>query len=198
MRHLLVCSMLLCLAGGLAKADPILTLDPTNGTVSGSPGDIVGWGFDLSSDSTNWISVITSSIINESNPQFGDGYTDFIGAQGGPDNGILDPGDPDWVQSFNFLNSTGVGYYAIDPGATIGGSDTGLIDVTYELFSSDPSICPTCSLGFADVYAPFTVDIVAPTAGGVPEPSPFWLVSIGAALLGIRRGIQYGAAKFSR
>ena len=70
------------LAGNLAAAT--ISIDPISGIVSGSPGDVVGWGFNAyNTDLLQSISFSQSVLINETNPLLGI-YTDLIGPQGGP------------------------------------------------------------------------------------------------------------------
>lgn len=164
----------------ILSASPVLTLDPSSGSISGLPGDTVGWGFTLTSDDTEWISVVTTSLINESNPALGF-YTDTAGLFGGPMNAVLAPGAAPWVMSFDALNQTGLGAYTIDPSAPIGAMDAGMIDLNYETFSADPNICSSCATGFGDLQV--QVQVTAAT----PEPANFVTFLFGIALVVLSR-----------
>ncbi len=180
MKNALCLSILALAAAVPSAAGPVLTLDPPGGTIQGAPGSTVGWGFTLTSDSTSWISVVTSALIDETNPLLGT-YTDFAGLLGGPDNGVLDPNTAPWTEAFDNTNMLGIGAYVIDPGAVPGDSDSGLLDLNYEAFSTDPNICPTCATGFFDLQVPFEVDVTA--SQSAPEPSAAWLIGLGLLLI---------------
>ena len=172
MKNILVASILAL----SAYAGPSFTLSPSSGSITGHPGDTVGWGFTLTSDTTEWISVVTSSLLIESDPGLGT-YTDFAGLQGGPVNGVLAPNAPAWTESFDAVNMLGLGSYNIGPSF---GIDSGLLDLNYETFSADPNTCTNCSTGFGDLLAPFQVQ-------SAPEPAVFWMVGLLLAVGRLRR-----------
>jgi hypothetical protein len=179
---------LLCILalGTLASADtisPTLTLDPTNGALTGPPGSTVGWGFTLtnlgsdflvSTGSDFCVGVITSPCSNS----FGT-YTDFAGPQffvvGPP------PESSSFTQSFNNTLQLGMGSFLINLGST--GTVNGFIVLTYDLFSVDPNspdfnpIADTVSNGnFLTAPASVTVGTA------VPEPGSLLLVASGAVV----------------
>src|SRR5947209_2529983 len=127
------------LGTGGASASTI-TLDPTGGGVTGTPGSIAGWGFTVQAHPTLWTSFVSSFTLSETDPSIGL-YTDFIGMQGGPVNFVLAPGAPDWVEAFDNGSQTGIGAFAILPGASGGSQNSGLIHVMFDLFTSDPNVC---------------------------------------------------------
>lgn len=153
-------------------AGPVLTLTPS-GDLSGRPGETVGWNFTLTSDDTEWISVIGSFPIFETNPLLGI-YTDIIGSLGGPTNNSLAPGEPAWQGL--------LANYQIDPLAAVNDSNFGTIFVLYERFSADPSTCNDCRTGEGQLEAAFSV-----TVSDVPEPGTWALLAAGLALCGIAR-----------
>ncbi len=127
-----------------ARADATLTLDPPNGAISGLPGTTVGWGFTFENDTD--YAVITGTAFCDSSssplpdicfpvsPSLG-AYTDFAGAQfivAGPA-----PESPSITQSFDNNLQTGIGSFAIDPGAF--GTATGIIVLTYDLYAVSPN-----------------------------------------------------------
>jgi hypothetical protein len=175
MKSILVLSILALTAGLSAYAGPTLTVIPSSGSIQGFPGTTVGWGFTLTSDPVDWISVVTSSLLIESDPGLGT-YTDFAGLQGGPVNGVLAPNAPDWTETFDPVNMLGLGSYTIGSGF---GTDAGLLDLNYETFSADPNTCTNCATGFADLLVAFQVS-------SVPEPSAVWLVGLALPLLWLR------------
>lgn len=165
MKNAIVLSILMLAAAAAGHAGPVFTLDPSSGSIQGHAGQTVGWGFTLTSDPADWISVVTSLLLGESDPSLGV-YMDEAGALGGPVNGVLAPGAAPWTVPFG----PGVGAYVIDPAAAVGMIDQGLLDLNYETFSADPNVCTHCALGFADLQVPFQVAVVA-----APEPASFWL-----------------------
>ena len=174
-------SLVLTAAMGIAYAAPVLTLTPP-GPVSGAPGSAVGWGFHLTSDPTEWIAVIASFTTDETNPSLGF-YIDLIGSQGGPVNGVLPSGDPDWIQDFDPIAGTGVGYFQIFPDALLQSVNSGNIHVLYERFSADPATCGGCRLDSGDLIVPFSFTVDA----AVPEPSTLSLLGLAALAVLWRR-----------
>src|ERR1700757_2594148 len=99
-----------------AQADSIsLTLDPTNGALTGPAGSTVGWGFTLTNTGTDYavisgsdfcVGVITSPCTNSLGT-----YTDFSQFQfvlAGPSQSV--------TQTFNQTLNTGLGSFLINPG----------------------------------------------------------------------------------
>jgi hypothetical protein len=164
-------------------AAPVLTLGPVNGAIAGTPGSTVGWGFTLSSHFSHYLSAISSMILTEDNPTLGF-YQDNIGAQGGPSGGVLEPGEPAWSQDFDIHAGRGLGFYMIDPGAPIGGVNSGRLLVQIEVFSDNPLTCGSCLVDTLEYQFAFSVTAVEP----IPEPSTGILVVAGvAAAFGLRR-----------
>lgn len=160
-----------------AYAGSILTLNPSDGAISGSPGATVGWGFTLTSDSTDAITFISSFLLNESNPGFGQ-YSDIIGYQGGPDAGFVDPGAGNWTENFFYspdpLLQQGVGLYRVSPLSAPGQSDTGVIHIEYELDAVGGD-CPGCYVASGSFEVPFSITSADTTAA--PEPGTSSLVA---------------------
>ena len=175
------------LAGGLlltsAWADPILTLIPADGAISGTPGTTVGWGFTLTNDAH--YAVITGRGFCDStssplpdiclppSPNLGT-YTDFAGAQflvagPSPENTVIS-------QTFDNTALTGIGSFVIDPSAS--GTASGIIVLTYDLFSvspNDPAFSPDDELSSGNYLT------AAASVTAVPEPASISL--LGAVLL---------------
>jgi hypothetical protein len=177
-------SLTLLAGPAISFASPVLTLDPPSGDISGQAGSTVGWGFRLTSDGTGWISVIGTVALFETNPALGS-FTDFIGPQGGPVSGAL-AAAADWVQLFDLSAASGLGAFAIDPGAQIGDSDSGTFRVLYETFTDNPATCGGCMDGVGSVDVGFSVTAAA-TVSATPEPGSWVLVAGGIWWLGSRR-----------
>ncbi len=161
----------------VAQATPSFALNPLDGAISGAPGDTVGWGFHLTADSTDWVSVIGTLILTETNPL--GVFTDFIGPQGGPSSGVLAPGDPDWIQDFDPVGVLGLGSYVIDPATPVGQIDSGTFLIQYETFSDNPATCGSCFLSSDQFMQDFTIG----TVSSAPEPATWSITLVGVAII---------------
>jgi hypothetical protein len=183
----------------VANADSVtLQLDPLSGTVSGSPGDTVGWGYTLDNNTGDYL-VVSYSAFCESGqdplftscaPALGaSSYMDFLSlpanfteiTPGGTASAAFDP-----------TTTSGVGEYSIDPLIT-SGSDSGSITVIYDLFNGDPTnggsqVCANPTTGVCDfeVSAAAEVDVLGATSP-VPEPRLAILLGFGLVVLIIYR-----------
>ena len=159
----------------LARADSIsLTLDPTNGALTGPAGSTVGWGFTFTNLGIDF-AVITGSdfcvgvITSPCGTSFGT-YTDLAGPQFvlvGPS-----PESSSVAEVFNNSLGTGLGSFLIDPAAT--GTVTGQIVLSFDLYDLDPNspgfdpLANTISVGNS-LTASASVT-VGTQAVSVPEP----------------------------
>jgi hypothetical protein len=176
---------IILLLAGLAVANAAtLTLDTPN--LVGSPGETVGWGFTLTADPDRWMTVVGSTLINETNSSLG-WYSDRIALQGGPLDFFLPPGAPNWIQSFDLFATAGLGSYTIDPLAVEGGINSGQILVQIELFSSiNPEDCEvSCYLGTEELLVPFSISVGPSGPSEVPEPSTLGIVGLGTAAIAL-------------
>lgn len=180
-----------------AHADPILTLNPVGGALTGSVGSTIGWGFTIS-NSTDYLLVTGSAfcdsassplpgICNPVSPNLGS-YTDFIGQQFlvvGPS-----PESTTISQDFDNAALTGLGSFSINADAT--GTASGILVVTYDLFSvspNDPNFDPNDEISGGN----FLTENASVTVGQTsPVPEPTSLVLIGSGFLGfvLRRAHQ--------
>ncbi|PYR95871.1 MAG: hypothetical protein DMG16_29370 [Acidobacteria bacterium] len=189
MNKTLMCGLLAgCLLLTAAWADPILTLNPANGVISGLPGTTVGWGFTFTND-TNY-AVITGSQFCASTssplpdicfplaPNLGT-YADFAGAQflvagSSPENSVIS-------KTFDDTALTGIVSFDIDPGDS--GTASGIIVLTYDLFSvspNDPAFSSDDELSSGN-YLTAAASVTAVPVTAVPEPASLSL--LGAAWL---------------
>lgn len=142
--------------GAALQAAPMLTTDPVDGALRGWSGATVSWSFTLTSDSEEWIAVVASFLLDETDPSLGM-YSDEIGMEGGPSDGVAPPGAL-WMSI--------LGRYAIDPLAPVGAMNSGTLKVLYEAFSGDPNTCGDCYLRSGEFDAPFSVTVTE-----IPEPA---------------------------
>jgi hypothetical protein len=168
-------AMVLALVGcSTVAAGPIVTLLPPDGAIQGAPDSVVGWGFNITADDTMWTTIVGVVVLNETDPAVGL-FIDLISPQGGPLNGSLAPGSPDWTQpSLPFLG-LGFGAYSISSTAATGAINEGQFVVLYELFSSDPLTCGGCFVDSGITALPFSVEVV-------PEPGTTAMIAGGLAL----------------
>ncbi len=153
-----------------AGAGTVLTLDPWGGALAGNPGDTVGWGFTFYNDA-NYALVTSSDYITTTGVGT---YTDLISAVFqvvGPS-----PESPSWTQAYDPLTPAGMGSYLIDPLAAPGASSTGVIQLTYDLYSVSPNdglFDPGADLVSSGntISADASIDVTQPQYSGVPEPA---------------------------
>ncbi len=167
--------------GGMARADGVtLTLDPTDGALTGPAGSTVGWGFTFTNLSS-YFAVISGSdfcvgvITSPCATSFGT-YTDLAGLQfivAGPS-----PEDSSFTAVFDNSLGTGLGSFLIDPAST--GTVLGQIVLFYDLYSVDPNSADfdptldTLSVGNT-VKAAASITVGTSTVS-VPEPGSILLL----------------------
>ncbi|HKW16192.1 MAG TPA: hypothetical protein VJO35_01660 [Terriglobales bacterium] len=172
-RNLMLAVFCVSVLASMVRADSIsLTLDPTDGALTGPAGSTVGWGFTFS-NSGNDFAVISGSdfcvgvITSPCSTSFG-AYTDVAGQQFI----VAGPGSPSFTAVFNNSLGTGLGSFQIDPAAT--GTVAGQILLFYDLYNVDPNslyfdpLLDTISVGDL-VTAPASVTVGTRT---VPMPEP--------------------------
>jgi len=179
-----VCILLSAALG--ARADVTFTLAPADGSLEGTAGTAVGWGYTIST-TTDYVTIESIS--------FGDLTPIGVFSTPGIPSSVASAGSPittSWVEGISGLQ------YDISSSAILGASTEGVMTLTYDTFS-DPGL--TNQIGFgdtvnaqfdsADVLAQVTVNGVAPPTT-VPEPSFSWLV---VPMLGL---VLFRARTFNR
>jgi len=178
-----VITMLLAAVAMAAPIPPTLTLIPSDGSVAGGPGGVVGWGFTLTNtDPSDWV-VLTGSEFTGSTV-YGN-YVDYLSlptaplyvAGPAPESSTV---TQDWDPSSN--PPLGVGEFDINSTAAPG-PITGDIVVHYSEFSQDPN-SPTFDPDTSTVIADATLTNPA-TINVVPEPAMLSLLLVGAVPLTI-------------
>jgi len=163
-----------------------LSLDPASGAIAGQPGETIGFGFTLTSNSTDWISVTSSALTFETNPSLGT-FTDFIGLQGGPSPSFALAPLASWSEVFDGT-SQGIGSYALDSGAIPFSQNTGQIEIAFDIFNADPSQGGT-QIASDIVSAPFSIT-VEPEVSTVPEPANCWWLACAMVVLAGADGLN--------
>jgi hypothetical protein len=164
-------------------AAPALTLTPM-GSLSGQPGDTVGWGFRITNDA-NYIEITSASFCLSpvsfpacTLPTTGV-FTDFISGYNDIIVGFSGDTDPATVaQPFDPIALTGIGSFVIDPGAPIGAVDVGAIVLTYDVFNADPNDLGAKKLATDQVL---TADASVEVGNSSPEPATFGIFGLGLA-----------------
>ena len=182
---------------GAAHADT-LTI-PSHGAISGSPGQIIGYGFTFDNTSADY-AVLDDSYLTFA-PGFAAPYTDFLA------NNFIEigPGQT-FTQTFAYVLSVnpgdttenGTGLFAINSNAAVGSSASGMLTVDYDLYNGDPNVGFTQATYGNEVSAAVSLSVgSAPSVNPSPEPASLWLA--GAGLLGAgfigRRAKNTGSAK---
>ena len=160
-------------------ADPLLVLTPAS-SLSGAPGATVGWGFQITNDA-NYIEITSASFCLSpwpycASPTTGS-FTDFISGHNDIIVGFPGGTDPATVaQAFDPIAFTGIGSFAIDPGAPIGAADVGTIVLTYNVFDADPNDPGANTLATDQVL---TAVANVEVASSTPEPATFGVFGLG-------------------
>ena len=180
MKRLLSFTALAVALTGRLVAGPILTLNPSNGTVTGTPGSTVGWGFTLSNNSGFLVPSLIVFCEGAFNagcaPTFGT-FTDFAAQF------QFNVVGTTVTQAFNNATHQGIGSFAINANAPAGTTDTGTIFVVYDTFSCDitDSNCNPTQTAFSQLLsASASVNVIS---AAVPEPGSRGMILAGMALL---------------
>ena len=184
----------LCLYGmtfALASHAGILTLNPTDGVVSGAPGATVNWGFTITADPTYWTVINAVQVGSETLPVGPtSNFTDLISSSSfyllSPNTNLTDTiaGSP--LASFLIPNTTSVGT----------SSPVFSILLNYELFDGDPNVNGNQVGLDLQASANAQINVVAPDTGGTGAPEPgTWLLLITALPVLVWRGRRAVAAR---
>lgn len=188
-----------------AEVLPVLQVQPSgglyivNGEISAQPGQTVGWGFTLSSDTNYFVETLDTITITSGGAPgvFTDYLTHYLNSLLPVGGLVLGPNsafEPQSVQQpFSGAAQSGIGGLAIDPAAPIPSQFTALLSIHYALFSTDPNdpvnFDPNSIVTYngvelwdAVLEAPLTVNVV-------PEPASLLLLAP-VAIWAVRRKKQ--------
>jgi hypothetical protein len=177
--HLVLASLLI----GCAMTAQGITLDLTPvSDVSGPPGAVVGWGFSLQNDTTEFLLAANSffcepgqdPVFTTCTPTLGT-YTDFIAS-----NGILVAPGATVSQSFDGV-SQGFGQYAISASAQPLQADSGSLVFIYDLFTANPFDPNSGAIQDGGDRELFRGASVTVSATAVPEPAPLAMLALALA-----------------
>ncbi|CAN7692860.1 hypothetical protein [Duganella sp. LjRoot269] len=159
---------------------------PAGGSISGLPGETVGWGYELvNTDTLNWFvpTQLSASSFSIGSPDAS--YFDFP---------ILVPGAAATV-AFDAALHTGLYGVQIFPFALPGQIDSGSFSLSGEWWSGDPLSGGTFLQAADVVVSPFSLEVAGITA--VPLPGSLPLLALGLVLLWVcqrrrKEGAQFG------
>ncbi len=154
---------------GMFGANVTFTLDPVGGPISGTAGSTVGWGFTFANSDSDYALVTGAAYLGS--PDIG-AFVDFIS---GYQFVFAGPGTASVTQTFDPVNHTGVGSFAIDGAASVAAFTSGVINITYDVYSVSPndnSFDPGADLvsSGSTVSPAARVDVAAADTVVVPEP----------------------------
>ena len=179
-------------AGPMTPPTPTLSLLPS-GDISGPAGANIGWGFTITNN-LDYIEITSAEFCLTpfpacSAPTIGM-FTDIISQFGndvivGPPGAMDDPSTVSEPYEFDMMAKTGVGNFAINPGALPGDTNSGQIVLTYNVFDQDPN---NGGMELFDDQVLTANASVTVTAATTPEPATAGLLVLGmAALVLVRR-----------
>ncbi len=173
-------ALAVALTGAMA-AGPVLTLNPSNGVVSGTPGSTVGWGFTLSNDSgflVPSLGVFCEGAFNSGcAPTFRNihGLRRAVSTERGGSHGHGSVQQRDAARELERKDSCECSDRITDAGSDL----SGLRHILKAGDITDANCDPT-QTGFSQLLsAPASVNVV----GAVPEPGSAGLIFVGVALL---------------
>lgn len=160
---------------GAIIIDLIPSANPGPSGIAGAPGQTVGWGFDITNTNLGQWLVVTSWAYFPNTPGIGL-FTDFTGFH----KVVVGPTPSQQViQLFNLATNSGVGSYAISGAAAPGTIETGVLEISYDLYSSDPNL-PGATLISSGLFLDLTTSV---TVVNLPEPGTAAVTAL--ALVGL-------------
>jgi hypothetical protein len=170
------CWQPILLAGALfgaspASADILFDLIPADGSVSGTPGSLVGWGYSITNtDPSDWF---LSTDLNSDSFSNGTPTLLFDFPEVAPGATVTEAFDP--------ANSIGLFELQWDPSAPIGTVNSGNFVLSGELWDGDPFNGGTFIADALDSSAAYTATVTG--SASTPEPASFPLLASGFAIM---------------
>jgi hypothetical protein len=168
MRRILFSLALLCAS---ISAAPLLTLNPSNGQISGAQGSTIGWGFNLTGDQASW--VLITNVQSDVNLAAIGTFQDLLSNWFANNSFALAPGG-----SLNDTTAGNLASVALSAGAPLGPVSGNLL-VSYELYDGNPFVGGNF-LSPGSLTNAFTITVTP-----IPEPATGLLVA--AALIALSR-----------
>lgn len=160
-------------AAGAARADSLsfgFSLEPVSGNITGSPGSTIGWGYDVTNNTSDFLLLSAVNSLVSFDPKFGPEA--LLGVAAGNPPPLLAPGTSQKVffnlSPLDLSKQTGLFELMLSPSAPLG-TLTGIFDLTGDFFDAD--------------FNPIEqVDEFANYSATVPEPSTIFLLASGLVL----------------
>lgn len=164
----------LLLSAAVAQASPIFSLLPPDGTIEGTPGSTIGWGYTLGNDTGLWLEVtgLTSDPFQHAMPD----ASLFDYPILAPFTTLRVPYDP--------AAFAGLFQITWDPTAPDGFTNIGVFTLSSAFWDADPFLGGNFEVA-ADQTAAYTATVTA--VSDVPEPASLVITSTGLALAGMLR-----------
>ena len=193
MARLLCAGLLLTAFGWAAGPASVLTLTPSSGTVTGLPGAVVGWGYSITNNTSQYMVIVNSYFCGTGQDplyttctQAIGSYSDFIATSA-----TVIPPLSTVTKAFSAPPSAvqpgqGAGSYTVAANAAAGKSDTGSLVVVYDLYSANPftTLGAVQSGGDIELTATAAVQVPAPATFSVPTLSEWGLMALALLLVG--------------
>jgi hypothetical protein len=171
-----------CFSCPLAADSLTFSLLPPGGTVTGSPGSTVGWGYSITNNSTlDWF--IATGLNPDSSFSDGTPLSLFDFPNIGPGASA--------VESFDSVNSIGLYQFSWDPSAPSGDSNSGNFALSGQWWDGDPLNGGNFIANAIDTTAMYTAIVDNSTSS--PEPMSAFLALAGLVGIGCIR--KYGKKK---
>jgi hypothetical protein len=176
--------LFLSASAGQALAATLVTLDGSP-NLTGSPGDVVGWGLVVTTDAGVFPLFTGSQFVPDPSPV--GNYSDYLASSF-----LFVPELANLTIPFNQAISTGAGQFDIGISAIPGSAVLGTLSVfwdEYNVSPDDPAFDSSLDLIGTGNTATFDVS-VSVWGAQTPEPSALWLMMPGLALLATGRAFR--------
>ena len=170
---------ILLFGAALAPAAVIIQFDAPGGNLTASPGQTVGWGFNITSTSNFLVPTAVNFIPFPSSGVF----TDLLGPRASFTVGPGPNESPNIIENFSPMLLTGLASFAVNANAAINTLINGTIFIDYDLYNrspNDPNFNPgTDGVAFGQtVQLDASVLIANSVTSATPEPSTMGMFGI--------------------
>ena len=172
----------------MARADVTFNLIPADGSISGLPGDTIGWGYSVDNATANYLLVANTYFCEPGeDPMFTSctqtlgSYMDYLAMSFQSNMTVIAPGET-LSAFFDAGTMSGIGAYLIDAGALPGQVDIGSVVLVYDAFDANPYAGSADQIG-GDMELAADASVHVGPLAAVPEPGSLLLTIL--AVLGL-------------